>query len=280
MMNVVTVLQAVFASPVPWAVLAGFFVGAAVSRSLSRTAHRRNPQRARTEKWILFCVLLSIGVLLALAAVFVSTSRGAPDVRVLSIGCGAAVLSFLALKFRKSLGIPILVILVAAIACLGLFLQSIRAFTGETEIAAVRIISADAASLRLELLPKDSQPVLLTMEGQYFAPIVKVVIFDDLLTFLGAKTWYRFEGMTSFKLVKEGDSYRFRQGSTDFYFPRPAGISEMLWSFFEKNENRIPGVKTVQVEMDLKRADAQAREFATYAIVVRNNGGVEIVPRS
>jgi hypothetical protein len=128
--------------------------------------------------------------------------------------------------------------------------------------------------------PKEGQPVLLSMEGQYFAPIVKVVIFDDLLVFLGAKTWYRFEGMTSFKLVKEGDSYRFRQGSTDFYFPRPAGISETLWSLFEKNEDRIPGVKTVQVEMDLKRADAQAREFATYAIVVRNNGGVEIVPRS
>ena len=39
-------------------------------------------------------------------------------------------------------------------------------------------------------------------------------------------------------------------------------------------------MKTAQVEMDLKRPDAQAREFATYDIVVRNNGGVEIIPRS
>ncbi len=279
-MNVGTVLQTVLSSPVPWAILAGFFVGAAVSRSLSRTRHRRNPQRARTAKWIFFCVFLSVGVLLGLAAIFVSTSRGAPDIRVLYVGCGAAVLSFLAVTFRRSFGIPVLVVLVAAVVALGLFLQSVRAFTGETRIASVRIISADAQSLRLELLPREGQPVLLSLEGQYFAPIVKVVIFDDLLVFLGAKTWYRFEGMTSFKLVKEGDSYRFRQGSTDFSFPRPAGISETLWSFFEKNENRIPGVKTVQVEMDLKRADAQAREFATYDIVVRNNGGVEIVPRS
>jgi len=36
----------------------------------------------------------------------------------------------------------------------------------------------------------------------------------------------------------------------------------------------------VQVEMDLKKADTGVREFATYDIVIRNNGGEEIIPRS
>ena len=70
--------------------------------------------------------------------------------------------------------------------------------------------------MRLELVPRGREPVLLTMKGTYFAPIVKVVIFDDLLVFLGARTWYRFEGMTSF-------DENLRQQDTDFRFPRPAG---------------------------------------------------------
>lgn len=280
MVTAVSIVRTIASSPVPWTIMAGLFVGAAISRALARTRHRRNPERARTAKWIAFCVYLSIGILLGLAAVFLAGRAGSFDRRLFVIGAVSLGVSFAALRLKKSLGIPVLVLVIAAAVSLGLFLQSIRAFTGETRIASVRVISADKDSLRLELLPREGQPVLLTMEGEYFAPIVKVVIFDDLLVFLGAKTWYRFQGMTSFKLVKEDSGYRLRQGSTDFYFPRGKGISESLWAFFERNERWIPGVKTVQVEIDLKRADGQPREFATYAIVVRNDGGVEIVPAS
>ncbi len=274
------VWSSVLSSPVPWIVLAGLFVGLAVSRATVRTRHRRNPERARTAKWVLFCVYLSIGIILGVAAIFVSGPGGIGDPRLGVIAGVAAALSFAATRFKKALGIPVIVLVVALAVILGLFLQSIRAFTGQTTIAAVRIISAGSGSMRLELLPRDGEPVLLNMEGDYFAPIVKVIIFDDLLVFLGARTWYRFEGMTSFKLVKDDTGYRFRQGSTDFYFHHPQGISEELWKLFEANEKRIPGVKTTQVEMDLKRPETQVREFATYDIIVRNNGGVEIVPRS
>ena len=272
-------INMILSSPVTWIVLAGLFVGTAVSRATTRTRHRQNHERARTTKWVLFCIYLSLGIALAVIAVFVSGPRGMADLRFGFIAAGTAALSFCATRFKKALGIPVLVLLVACVALIGLFLQSVKAFTGETVIAAVRVISVDNGSMRLELIPRDAEPVFLTMEGDYFAPIVKVVIFDDLLVFLGTKTWYRFEGMTSFKLVKDDTGYRFRQGSTDFYFHHAPGIAEDLWRLFEANERRIPGVKTSQVEMDLKRPDAQVREFATYEIVVRNNGGVEVVPR-
>jgi hypothetical protein len=236
--------------------------------------------RARTTKWVLFCVYLSVGIILGVVAIFVSGPGGIGDPRLGVIAGVSAVLSFAATRFKKALGIPIVVLVLAAIVLVGLFLQGIRAFTGQTTIAAVRIVSAGNGSMRLELFPRDGEPVFLTMDGEYFAPIVKVVIFDDLLVFLGAKTWYRFEGMTSFGLVKDDSGYRFRQGSTDFYFHHPQGISEELWKLFEANEKRIPGVRTAQVEMDLKRPEAPVREFATYNIIVRNDGGVEIVPGS
>lgn len=274
------VVRSIVSSPVPWVVLAGVFVGAAASWATVRTRHRRNPDRARTRKWIVFCVSLSLGIGLGATAVFVAGPGGITDPRLGVIAGVATAVGFAATRFKKAMGLPILVLLIACGTLVCLFLQSVRAFTGETIIAEVKVISADGGAMRLELVPREGEPVLLTMEGEYFAPIVRVVIFDDLLVFLGAKTWYRFEGMTSFKLVKDDTGFRFRQGSTDYYFRRPAGISEELWRLFETNEKWIPGVKTAQVEMDLKKPQTQAREFAAYDIIVRNNGGVEVVPRS
>jgi hypothetical protein len=270
-MNALTVASPFFSSPFPWVVLAGLLVGAAVSRATMRTANRRNPERARTRKWVISCVYLSLGVIFALVAIFVPGPARVMDIRLAWTAAGAAVLAFAVMRFKKALGIPIVVLTLAVLLVLGLFLQSIHAFTGETHIATVSVIDVQKDSMKIELAPRGGTPVMLDLEGQYFAPIVKVVIFDDFFVFLGAKTWYRFEGMTSF-------DRNIRQGKSDYRFPQPAGMSEKVWEFFEQNESRIPGVKTAQIELVMKRV--KPREFARYAIMVQNDGGVEIVPES
>lgn len=256
-------------NPLPWVIAAGLLTGAALSQATRRTRNRANPERAATRKWIFACVYLSGAIIIALMAVFVPGPARILDPRLAWVGGIAAAAAFLALRFKKAMGIPVATLLIALVVVFALFLQSIRAFTGETEIASLRAISVDSASMRLELIPRGAEPVLLTMKGTYFSPIVKVVIFSDLLVFLGARTWYRFDGMTSF-------DQNLRQQDTDFRFLRPAGISERLWSVFEEYDTRIPGVKTAQIELIVKRA----RELATYGIMVQNDGGVEIVEKS
>jgi len=268
-MNALSILRNVASSPLPWAILSGLFVGAAAARLAMRTRHRKDPDRARARKWVVACVLFSIAIVLALLGVFIPGPSKIVDIRLAWAAGIAAVVAFGALRFRKALGIPILVLVLVSIVLFSLFFQSVRAFTGETEIASVRVISVSSSSMRLEIAPRGEEPVLLTMEGAYFAPLVKVVIFDDLLVFLGARTWYRFEGMNSFdeKLLQVKSAYRFS---------RSPGVSEEVWALFEENESRIPGVKTAQIEMTSKRA----AEFATYGIMVQNDGGVQIVPKS
>jgi hypothetical protein len=257
------------ASPVLWVAFAGLFLGAAASRATMRTGNRPDPDRARSRKWVFTCLFLSLAVILGLLAVFIPGPSRILDIRMAWV-CGVtAALTFCALRFKKALGIPILALILAVVIVFGLFLQGISAFTGETEIASVRVASADAAAMKLELVPRGGEPVSLSMKGAYFAPIVKVVIFNDLFVFMGARTWYRFEGMTSF-------DQNMRQQDTDFRFPRAIGVSERLWRLFEANETRIPGVKTVQIEMTLKKA----KEFSTYGIRIQNDGGVQIVPKS
>jgi hypothetical protein len=262
-------LASLLQSPLPWVIAGGLFAGAALSAATRRTRNRANPERAATRKWILACSYLSVAVIIGLLAVFVPGPNRILDLRLAWAGGIAAAVAFAALRFKKALGIPVVALAIALVVVLALFLQSIHAFTGETEIASLRTISVDPASMRLELVPRGGEPVLLTMKGNYFSPIVKVVIFSDLLVFLGAHSWYRFEGMTSF-------DQNLRQQDTDFRFARPSGISERLWKLFEEYETRIPGVKTVQIELIVKKA----KEFATWAILVQNDGGVEVVQKS
>ena len=107
------------------------------------------------------------------------------------------------------------------------------------------------------------------MKGTYFLPDREGRDLQRPAGLPRGATWYRFEGMTSF-------DQNLRQQDTDFRFARPSGISERLWKLFEEYETRIPGVKTAQIELIVKKA----KEFATYGIMVQNDGGVEIVQKS
>ncbi len=265
-MNVPSFVRPILSSPFPWVVLAGVFLGAAIMSLTRRTRHRRDPERARTRKWVAACVLASVAVVFGLLAVFIPGPEKIAHVSFAWTAGIAAGVSFLALRFRKSLGIPVLVLLIAAVAVLGLFFRSIHAFTGETEIATVRAIAVAGDSMKIELARRGAAPALLTLDGVEFSPVVKVVIFDDLPVFLGAETWYRFVEMTSYD--RNGT-----QSKSRYQLPQAPGISERLWEFFERYETRLPGVKTVQTERPSKRAT----EFATYSIRVQNDGGVEIV---
>ena len=256
-------------SPLPWVIAAGLCVGAALSRATRRTRNAPDPERAGTRKWILACVLFSAAVIFGLLAVFVPGPGRILDPRLLWVGGIAAAAAFFVLRFRRAIGIPVVVLAIALVVAFGLFLQSIHAFTGETEIASVRAISVDSGCHAPGAHSPGERTVLLTMKGTQFSPVVKVVIFSDLLVFLGARTWYRFEGMTSF------DDNIQQQGAV-FRLARPSGISEQLWELFARYETRIPGVRTAQTELILKRA----QEFATYGIMVENDGGVQVVQKS
>lgn len=271
------------ADPLPWVFLAAVFLGAAASRATRRTAHRKDPHRASTVKWVLFCVWLSLAVLCAVGAVLVPGSaklfvRGPGGAVRLAepllpwVAAAGFVLALLASRFRRAVGIPVAVLALVAAVALGLFFQSVRAFTGEIEIATVKALAVDAGRMRLEVQLAGRPSEVIELEGDQFATEAKVVIFDDLWVFLGAKTWYRFVGLQSFA-TRDG---RTVQMPTMWAPERAPGITETLWRWFEENEDRIPGVKTVQTELTLKRA----RALGTWSVRIQNDGGVEILSAS
>ena len=268
--------------PLPWVFVAAVFLGAAASRATRRTKNRPDPHRAWTRKWAMCCVWLSLAVLAAVGAVLVPGSERLVrpvdgTVRLVEpllpwVALAGFALAFLAARFRKAFGIPVLALLLVAVLALGLFFQSVRAYTGETEIATVKAITVTNGRMRLEVQPEGRPPEMVDLDGDQFAPVVKVVIFDDVWVFLGARTWYRFVGLVSFT-TRGGMPV---QSATTWALDNPTGISEALWTRFEQFEQRIPGVKTAQTELVLKKA----RSLGSWSIRVENDGGVEVVPLS
>jgi hypothetical protein len=273
----------IVSSPILWLFLSGIAFGAALSRITRRVRTDMDRERAVTRKWVMVSLSLSLGVGFIMVGTFVPGAEKLlrwTNLYVFAAGVGV---SFLALRFKKAVGLPFLLVLIAFLIAVVLFVQSLVAFTGETEIARVKVLSADAEGMTLELAPSGEEPAIIQLDGAYFSPVVKVVIFEDYWVFLGGKSWYRFEGMISFRIEEEDGGLRLKQGERDFYFERPPGISERLFRFFERNEKRIPGVKSVQIEIDTKRVEDTSgvkradEDLEIFSIRVQNDGGVQIV---
>jgi hypothetical protein len=264
-------------SPYPWVFVCGFFCAAALNRASRPFTYPRwrvaDPERARTAKWMFFTLFLSLAVVAALAAIFIPGPRKILDIKLLYFFLATSGFFFLVFRFKKSIGLVAVIALIALALTMIAFLQSLTAFTGETEIGQVRILDVREGEMKIEVIPEDGLSRIRWMAGSYFAPVVRVVIFEDFFVFLGAKTWYRFDGITSFESESTEEGRSFRQQDTDLTFPSAPGISEKLWDLYERYEARIPGVRTVQVEMDLKRA----RELSVYSLRIQNDGGLQIL---
>jgi hypothetical protein len=226
-----------------------------------------------------FTLYLCLAVVAALGAVFVPGPEQILDPGLLYLFAGSTVFFFLVFRFKKSIGLLVVILAIALAGTLMLFLQSLNAYTGETEIAQVRVLDVQEGRMQLEIAPARGERVITWLNGAYFAPVVRVVIFDDYVVFLGAKTWYRFEGITSFDMERTDSGIEVRQRDRGYYFPSPSGISAKLWDLYERYESRIPGVRSVQVEMDLKRVrdKPRGRELSVYSLRIQNDGGLQIV---
>ena len=273
-------------SPYFWFFLAAFFLGAGLSRATKRIRkttdlEKMNFEQARNRKWVWVCIYLSLAVSLALCGIIFPDLKQLSDLKFLIFFVCACGFFFLIFRFKKSIGIPVALLLCMCILFLGLFLQSLVSFTGETKICDVKVLDVKNKQLKLELNVKGQNNKATTeiiyLKGDYFSPLVKLIIFDDFFVFLGAKTWYRFLGVSAFYEENE----KFKQSETSYYFPKPIGINNWVYHFFEHYQEYIPGVKSVKVEFSLTRVKeqnvSQLKDFDAYSIWIQNDGGIQIV---
>ncbi len=272
------------ASPYFWFFFAALFSGAAFSKATRPVKVKKDKEKEVDRKWIIICINFSIALLMVLTGLFIPglDEAGENPGALFLFFIILFVYFFLAFRFKKAIGLPSSIIFILLITFVLLFLQSIISFTGETEIARIKVHYAKDNTMALEIIRDEAEPALIDMDGGYFAPIVEIVIFDDFLVFFGNKTWYRFLGLTSFSYEKDDSGIRmYKQEDTDYYFKNPVGISEWLYTLIQNNHEFIPGIKAVQVEIDLvkvfEETGQEPEKFKAYSIRIQNDGGIQII---
>ena len=254
--------------------LAGLLIGAAGSRATVRLGLSRDDllfSRARSRKWTAVAAYAALGLVAGLLAVFLPGPQAILHVRWLYVFGVVAILGFLGLRFKRSVGVLMVVVAVAGVVAIVGLIGTVRALTGERELATVQVLSVEEEMV-LEVQLPERPPEVLRIAGTHFAPVVKVVIFDDVMVVLGARTWFRFEGILGFTTRAADGSFDPQQVGGMHPVDASAGIAQWLWELAESNE-WFWGIKSAQIEVDLKRA----RSLQTYRLLLQNDGGLQIV---
>jgi hypothetical protein len=257
-------------NPYPWLFASALFAGGALSSLTRRAVRARDPEKARERKGFFAAAAVTLCVVFLLCAVFVPGPEKIRDLAVIPFYLVVTAVFFLAFRFKKAAGLPVLILAGGLAVALFLFFQAVVSFTGETEVARIRVTSTAGNAMKFDLIGEDGKSESLEMPGTLLGAEVKEIIFHDVFVFLGAKTAYRFTGLKSARVPPGSE---MTQELRAHEFKRPAGISESLYRFVESNPSLIPGVKTVQVQITY----AAVKPNTDYSLRVQHDSGMEIM---
>jgi hypothetical protein len=216
-----------------WGLLAGMFLGGAVSRATMLPRKAKNPEKARERKSSLSYLNLTLMVIVAIFGVFIAGPRGLLDMRLLYYFGGAMVFFFLCFRFKKIIGIPLLLIVATSSIAFSLYLQNWEPFNGETVVGEVRTLSAQEDLLNLEFIDKTDNSRFISLKGSYYIPMLELLYLDDYYVPLGSKTSYHLKGFIS--------------SNGDFYdFPVQEGLAHTISNFIDSKLYLVPGIHKTQ----------------------------------
>ncbi len=259
-----TYWQYLFATPLFWTAISGFFVGASISRVSRPTVllrpHRRqlSVDRLSSRKWVLFFLGLTAACLLALAAVFVPGPQLIIDPRVPWIFGSCALLFFLMFRFKRAFGAPMLVISTAAVLFLVFALSRWTVIAGPTEILGFRVLSTSEPPARIEIvLPGGLSPEqsFRQVEANAVQPDADVLLFDRFYFFIGGTCAYRDVRLNSDLSVTPVTA-------------GGKGISGIASSLFLDYLRYIPGIRRTRV----RTAPFEPFPLKTYSVRLAPDG--------
>jgi hypothetical protein len=260
-----------------WAFLSGCFIGFAFGRLTARVP--RGDVRSRNWKWVAVPMYASLGVLLALAAAFVPSSfciepvklRVSPaflDLRILYTFIAGLVPAFAGLRFKRAVGIPLLVILsLSAAMAVSLKYPWRRAEPG-VRVAEVRLLSIAAGKRSIEFAPDSGGTYFYELGSPGIQFKVTTLVTSDYYFFVDRPFMYRWETISAadgYKVVAEGSR-------TSIALPnhREGGSSFQAW--LQRMSEILPGWDSYILTIEADRM----LPFFRYGILLDGEGGPRI----
>lgn len=249
-----------------WSLLSGVAAGSAVGQVVVRL--RSLPQRVRHWRWIGFAIFASISVSCALAGAFLPSllSNGmlqVPetflDIRLLYLFCGTLLVVAAGIRFPRSVGIPLLVIVVVFTLSAVVVAQPWRCMNSQEPVATLRALSSGSEGVELELIHSSSESSFFSLtDNQVYIKI----------TLLQTSEWYFFSAKPFlYRVVALGGGDGEGTGDGVAYEPEEGPIenlSDALAQIFEK----LPGWEVETLILSLKNPVPLYR----YGVFLRPDG--------
>jgi len=258
-----------------WVIVAGLFLGAAIALLTRFPSSAKNPEKAHTRKISLIIFLMTAVIASALAGIIVAESVDKLGMELVYGGLISAAFFFFPFRFKKSVGIPVLVLFAGIIIFLGLFCNGWYAYRKGKPFTTAYVISVKEDSVLLEAQPSFNSDMPLQVKGKAFAFNYIVCTHSPWLSVLGAKALYAPVSISGF----ESGTFPFR--STTRRNNPPADIkpletieiqtgwqgSSIVRRFFTSNSELIPGIWFTEKT----HIPIQAELFHTYLVTPVEN---------
>ena len=190
-----------------WVGLSGMLAGFAISRITRSSATSRFPDRAKSWKWIFFSLYLSMSVVFVLAGAFLpsslckkpfmlTVSEDFLDIRLVYMFCCFAILAFLASRFRRAAGLPILFFLFVVGITVVLLLYPWNAADKSRPIAQFRILSQDDDGSAIELIRPNRDTIFQHIEGRGVQFHLDLLTADGYYFFMKKPFLHRLTGVS------------------------------------------------------------------------------------
>lgn len=252
-------------SPFFWALLSAIFFGAAISRITRLSSRAPDAERARTMKWTVASISASVSVLLALAGLFISGPEKILDLRILYLFGGTVIVSALALRFKRSCGLPVLLVVMLSVFFFIIALSHWEEYESGEAVARFRVLSKREDRLSIEYLADEQESFFFELAGHKIRPVISLIEAEDYYFFAYRPRGYRvlqFDGLSS---DQELDTYPVAIDTKTASISKAFGGLD-TWIAY------LPGWKIERVELD----PIDPKELFSYGVIF---GGTEEAPR-
>lgn len=238
-------------NPFVWALITGFFLGAAIAETIINPKYQRNPERTRTWKWVWACIFAACFVGAGAAGLFLSDPGEFFALKVLFFGGGAAVVCGAGFRYWKAVGVPLIMLLLGLSIYMSLVLAPFDCLRETKQIGWFRVLSEPPEEIRAELnLGGDT--AFIELDGEEVHLRVATVSVPRYFVIYGGNVYYRALSPAAAEQQKEGQQAELKRA--------------------ERMARRLPGIR-FQIQ---KTEGFTPNLFQKYDITFHPDGKIEL----
>jgi hypothetical protein len=181
-------------NPYLWIFLSGCFFGITLAQMTIPPADSYNPRRGRVRKWTLVYIFASLFLSAGLAGFFIAGWRSFTSQDMVYYGAAAAGVCGLAFRFKKSVGIAVLFLLIIFIVYFGFITYPLACIGKGGDAGWFRVLEYRNGQVRIEA-GTDGSSGILELEGNSVTPVVSTLSISKHFILYGGKTLYLLNGM-------------------------------------------------------------------------------------